>query len=156
MKENGAIDNVAIDFYFDLLNLSLGLAPNDNIYPDVYASSCRTATHIPPNPTEFNLRPLMHISKIDGQEQLLSDIAVEKWINAKTGSLQFALLTYAWLNLDMPKVVTLLNTHQCQWEALCIEPATERAARQMTTLYQFASGLHIILASLTCNAKAQD
>ena len=78
LKEDGAIDNVAIDLYFDLLNLSLGHAPNDNIYPDVYASSCRTATHIPPNATEVNLRPLLHMSKIEGQEQLLSDIAVKR------------------------------------------------------------------------------
>ena len=123
-EEGGWLSSTCVDFLAELVNLSLGHAPNENVYPPSLMANSFTGWGLVPQYGDEDRIPLMTDRFTPDFEDNFVRCVRKVWFpNVKT-NVKKSLYCYKAVDIPMPKIAFSVNCHGNHWETLCVDPKT--------------------------------
>jgi len=123
-SKSGWLNSTTLDFLADVVNLSLGHAPNDNLYPVSFFADSLAAESLVPNEENAKHGALLMLSSNKKKEKAFEQCMRKEWFPKVKDPIRFTLFTYAKLNMNVPKISLMFNKSGTHWETMMVKPSS--------------------------------
>ena len=119
-ESSGWLSSTCMDFIGQIVNLSLGHAPNENIYPSSLMADSMTGLGITPWSRDADRHPIMAQKFTPDFEENFTRCVRKVWFPEVKTNVKRSLYCYKAIDLPMPKIAFPINTSELHWEALSV------------------------------------
>ena len=122
-EKDGWLTSTCIDFLAELVNLSLGHAPNENVFPTSLMANSYTGMGLVPQHKDDDLAPLIKKSYSPEFEQNFVTCMRKIWFPKVKTSVKRSLFCYKAIDLPMPRMAFSINSVGNHWETIQVNSA---------------------------------
>ena len=118
----GWLTSKCVDFLSEMVNLSLGHAPNDNLYPTGLMADTMTGFGLVPQGRDRDRHPVLSSNFTQEFEYNFKQCIRKVWFPKAKTHVKKALFCYQSVSLPLPRIAFEINTAGMHWETLSVDP----------------------------------